>query len=278
MKVVKRAAKRIFTRTRIPGASYVINQYVGCEHACLYCYAKFMCRWKDYGVWGSWVEAKINAPTLVKGKHVRGRVYMSSVSDPYQPVEAELLLTQRVLTNMHKGVRLSVLTKSDLVLRDLDVLREFRDLEVGLTVSGLDRKFEPRAAAHERRVAALKTLSERGIRAYTFISPVIPHVTDVESVVRETRSFADYYWLELLNLRACGTECVRLLECTAPEGLKILSDEHMLRNYVRSLKELLERMNVAVEGIVVHQSVGRQWLVVKPPKCEATQPISAHLP
>ena len=82
MKVVRRAAKCIFTKTKIPGASYVINQYVGCEHACVYCYAKFMCRWKSYGAWGSWVEAKVNAPTLIKGKYVRGRVYKKSLRKP----------------------------------------------------------------------------------------------------------------------------------------------------------------------------------------------------
>ena len=265
MKVVRRAAKCIFTKTKIPGASYVINQYVGCEHACVYCYAKFMCRWKSYGAWGSWVEAKVNAPTLIKGKYVRGRVYMSSVSDPYQPIERKLLLTRRVLANMHKGVRLSVLTKSDLILRDLDVLSEFKDVEVGLTVSGLDRKFEPYAATHEQRVAALKTLSENEMRVYAFISPIIPHFTDIEAVVRETKNFVDYYWLELLNLQACGTKCVRLLESVAPESLKILSNETLLKNYVRDdLKKILEKMNVAIRGIVVHPVASkRRWIVIR---------------
>jgi len=81
-----------------------------------------MCKWKQHGEWGSWVEVKVNAPELVKLKHPAGNVYMSSVSDPYQPIEKELQLTRRVLLNMDKSVHLSVQTKSNLILRDIDVL------------------------------------------------------------------------------------------------------------------------------------------------------------
>ena len=82
IKVTKVKAKRDFTRTKIPGGDYVINQYVGCQHACRYCYAKFMCRWYNYGKWGSLVVVKENLPELVRRKSVERKVYMSSVSDP----------------------------------------------------------------------------------------------------------------------------------------------------------------------------------------------------
>ena len=87
MRLIKTKAKRAFTPTKIPGADYVINQYVGCQHACKYCYAKFMCKWHNYGKWGEWVVVKENLPELVKKESVRGKTYMSSVSDPYQPIE-----------------------------------------------------------------------------------------------------------------------------------------------------------------------------------------------
>jgi len=82
IKLIKTRAKQIYTKSGIPSIDYVINQYVGCDHACAYCYAKFMCRWKpkSYGKWGDWVEAKMNAPELAR-KFVNGIVAMSSVSD-----------------------------------------------------------------------------------------------------------------------------------------------------------------------------------------------------
>ena len=100
MKIIEIKAKRAFTPTRIPGADYVINQYIGCQHACKYCYAKFMCKWYNYGKWGRWIVVKENLPELVKNESVKEEVYMSSVSDPYQPVEKEIKLTRRVLENI----------------------------------------------------------------------------------------------------------------------------------------------------------------------------------
>ncbi len=81
MKVIEVKAKKLFVRSGIPGAKWVINQYVGCGHTCLYCYAKFICRWKRYGRWGSWVEVKTNAPELAR-RYVDGWVVVSTVSDP----------------------------------------------------------------------------------------------------------------------------------------------------------------------------------------------------
>ena len=141
-KLIKVKAKEIFTKTKLPGSDWVINQYVGCEHACLYCYAKFISRWRpaNYGKWGTWVEAKMNAPELVKGRYVKGWVYMSSISDPYQPVEKELKLTRRILENLDKRTKLSIQTKSDLVLRDLDLFKKFKTIEVGLTINSFTGK------------------------------------------------------------------------------------------------------------------------------------------
>lgn len=135
VRIIKTKAKEIFTKTKLPGADYVINQYVGCEHQCLYCYAKFIGKWKprDYGKWGKWVEAKINAPELAK-KRIKGNVFMSSISDPYQPIEKELKLTRQILENLNKNADLSILTKSDLALRDINLFKKFKNISVGLTI------------------------------------------------------------------------------------------------------------------------------------------------
>ena len=177
-KLIQTQAKEIFTRTKLPGCDWVINQYVGCEHNCSYCYARFMARWKGYGDWGTWVEAKMNAPELVKNRLISGRVFMSSVSDAYQPIEKELKLTRRILENLDKKTNLSILTKSDLVLRDIDILRNFENAEVGFTINSFAGKeeelFEPDSSTNEERIEAMKILKKNGIKTFAFVSPIIP--------------------------------------------------------------------------------------------------------
>ena len=115
MKIIEIKAKNIFTKTKLPGCDFVINQYVGCGHACLYCYSNAICKWlmrmkgkKNPGKWGSWTIVKINAPELVKGKKIRGSFWMSSISDPYQPIERKLKLTRKILENMDKNIDLAI--------------------------------------------------------------------------------------------------------------------------------------------------------------------------
>jgi len=259
VRVITRRAKSIYTPSRIPGVGWSINQYVGCAFACEYCYAKFLTKWKDYGRWGSWVEVKINAPDLAR-KHVSGSVVMSTVSDPYQPIEAELKLTRRVLRYMDKRNELSILTKSPLVTRDIDLFREFRTIEVGLTINGFTgrerRLFEPLTPVHEARVNALKELHEAGLRTYVFVSPIIPGVTDVSAIVEDTRDFADYYFFEVLNLRAAGREFEELLRNEDPESYKALTDESAFEEFLLGLKREIKALGVKAEGIETHQ---RGW-------------------
>lgn len=249
-------SKRAFTRTRIPGAKWVINQYIGCQHACLYCYAKFVCRWYNYGKWGSWVVVKENLPELVKKENVKGKVYMSSISDPYQPIEKKLELTRDVLKNMKKTIKLGILTKSDLVLRDIDVFREFKDIEVGLTINDFEgsmkKEVEPFSPSNEKRVDALKILHENGIKNYAFISPIIPNLTDVKKLIKETKSFTEFYWFEFLNLKASGKEFREWLKRNHPESYEILSDKFKAEKYVKAIVEIIDKNNISVRGISMH--------------------------
>ena len=256
VRIVKRRARELYIKSRIPGVDYAVNQYAGCQFGCRYCYAKFLCRWKDYGPWGSWVEVKENAPELAR-KHVKGTVLMSTVSDPYQPLEAEMKHTRRVLRFMDKRNRLSILTKSPLVARDADILREFRDAEVGLTLntfSGKEKRlFEPLTPVQRARVNALKELHEAGLRTYAFISPIIPGITDVEAVVEETKGLAERYFFEVLNLMASGREFQRILRENYPESYEILTDEEKFGRFIEGLKEEIKKMGIITEGIEVHR-------------------------
>lgn len=256
VRVIERKAKSLYTRSKIPGVEWAVNQYVGCTFACEYCYAKFLTRWKDYGRWGSWVEVKTNAPELAR-KHVSGSVVMSTVSDPYQPIEAELKLTRRVLRYMDKRNELSVLTKSPLVTRDIDIFALFRSIEVGLTINGFTgrekRLFEPLTPVHGARVSALKELKEAGLKTYVFVSPIIPEVTDVSAMVEDTRGFADYYFFEVLNLRASGREFQELLRDEYPESYEVLTDEEKFEEFLWGLKKEIRSLGVKAQGIETHR-------------------------
>ncbi len=256
VRVIERRAKSIYIRSKIPGVEWAVNQYVGCTFACEYCYAKFLTRWKDYGRWGSWVEVKTNAPDRAR-KHVSGSVVMSTVSDPYQPIEAELKLTRKVLRYMDKRNELSVLTKSLLATLDIDLFKEFRTIEVGLTINGFrgreKRLLEPLTPVHEARVNALKELREAGLKTYVFVSPIIPEITDVSAIVEDTRGFADYYFFEVLNLRASGREFQKLLRDEYPESYEVLTDGSAFEEFLWELKKEIRGLHVKVEGIETHR-------------------------
>ena len=259
MKIVRIKARKAFNPTKIPGANYVVNQYIGCQHACLYCYAKFMCKWYKYGKWGSWVVIRENVAELVKRKSVKGKVYMSSVSDPYQPIEKEIERTRRILENMDKRIRLGILTKSDSVLRDIDLFKEFKDIEVGLTVNGfegkLKKEIEPLTPSNERRIHALKVLYENGIKNYAFISPIIPNLIDVEQLIKETRDFVNFYWFEFLNLKASGKEFREWLKQNYPESYDLISDKTKAEKYVKEVVNAIKKAEIFVKGICVHYPI-----------------------
>ena len=257
-KIFKVRAKSIFTRTKISGAKWVLNQYVGCSHSCLYCYAKFMCRWRpeSYGKWGEWVEAKLNAPELAKGKYVDGWVYMSSVSDPYQPIEKKLKLTRKVLENLDKRIKLSILTKSDLILRDVDIFKKFKNIEVGLTINSFDgslkKVFEPFSPTNEKRIRALKILKENKIKTYTFVSPIIPGLIDLEDVIKKTKDFTDFYWFEMINIRSAGEEFIKALKKEFPKSFEIVKDKKKFDKFIKECKSVIDSEKINVRGIEIH--------------------------
>ena len=255
MKIVKRKAKSIYTRTKLPGIKYSINQYVGCGHRCVYCYARYVSRWKEYGQWGTWIEVKTNAPELVR-KKIEGELTMSSVSDPYQPVESEFMLTRKVLENIDKKTEISILTKSDLILRDIDILKKFKNLNVGLTVNCFTEKvrkiLEPYAPPNEKRIEALKVLNKEGIKTFCFISPVIPKLTEVRKTLLETESIVDYYLIEVLNTRLGGENLKKILKNNFPESYGYLEDGKKMEEFVELLKQYMKEKKVPLAAFVGH--------------------------
>lgn len=162
-------SKTIMGRSGIKDVDYSINPYLGCEHACLYCYAKFMTRRGHNGEeWGSFVDVKVNGLECLEKelpRKKRGVVLLSSVTDPYQPIEIKWQLTKRMLGRLLEyDFPINIQTKSKLILRDLDIIRRFSDVEAGLTITTIDdsirKVFEPEASSVEDRLKTLRTLSD----------------------------------------------------------------------------------------------------------------------
>ena len=196
-------AKAILSVSKI--YDYVVNPYTGCEHACTYCYARFMKRFTGHKEpWGEFVDVKTNAADLLKveiRKKRRGRVWVSGVCDPYQPLEARYRLTRRCLEIMARHSWPAVVqTRSPLVLRDTDILREADGSEVGLTVTtGNDeirKLFEPNAPPIKDRLDALDELHRAGIRTYAMIAPMLPGAEDLAEALRGK---VDYVMVDRMN-------------------------------------------------------------------------------
>ena len=132
-------------------------------------------------------------------------VRIGSVTDGYNPYEAEFGNTRRLLEEL-RGTQAEIMicTKSDLVLRDLDLLKRFPKVTVSWSVNTLDEQFRSdmdRAVSIERRLAAMRQTYEAGIRTVCFVSPIFPGITDVKAIIERVKDFADLVWLENLNLR-----------------------------------------------------------------------------
>jgi len=211
MKIKEKKIKSVITKSNLPDADFVLNPYIGCQHACIYCYADFMKRFTGHKGedWGSFVDVKINAPDTINPKSIKkdSLILIGSVTDPYQPLEAKYKITRGCLEKLLEfQPRLEILTKSPLVLRDLDLLKQFKNLRVGISVGILDenisRKLEPCASSPRRRLETLKKLHEEGIRTYLFISPIFPEITNFEGLIEISRDYVDGVLFENLNIRA----------------------------------------------------------------------------
>jgi len=183
--------KAAISRSGLPGLDWALNPYRGCAHGCLYCYAQDVTRFELGRPWGQTVEAKSNIASRLRAalrKGVSGVYGVGTVTDPYQPAEEQFRLTRACLIELKdRGASVSVLTKSPLVLRDLDLFSGWKGAEVGMTVSCADdtiaRTLEPNAPLPSARFAALSKLSESSVDSYLMAAPIVPGITDSDELL-----------------------------------------------------------------------------------------------
>lgn len=213
---------------------YSLNVYTGCVHACVYCYARYMQRFHPHPEpWGEFVDVKINAVETLRRQLRRaapGRVFVSSACDAWQPLEGQLRLTRRCCELLlQHGFEVNAVTKSELVLRDLDLFAGQR-ASLTVTITTLDERlrqlWEPGAATVDARCRVLEAFRRAGVRTSIMFGPVLPGLSDsVESLTAMFRRAAELgvasFWVDAMNPRPRVWPAVaQLVRRESPELLK----------------------------------------------------------
>jgi len=244
---------------------YSFNCYVGCGHACGYCYARFMQRFHPHAEeWGRFVDVRINAVAALTRQLRRlepGSVFTCSACDGWQPIEARYRLTReccRLL--LAAGFQLNVLTKSRLVLRDLDVLTGPR-VQIGVTITTPDERWaaawEPGASPVADRVEVLRQAKVAGLRTVVMFGPLLPGISDADEALAKLFAIAadvgvDRIWTDVLNPRPRVWPAVQqVLRKHCPDLYehyqKVLFNAAFRRNYERQLNDRIRKAARAVK-------------------------------
>jgi DNA repair photolyase len=240
-------SKTILAKTGIGSFDYCINPYVGCGHGCRYCYASFMKRFTGHlESWGEFVDVKVNAPQVLRRQLKRakpGVVALSTVTDPYQPLEKKYQLTRRCLEALlEHQFSVNILTRSPLCLRDMDLYKQFNTIEVGVSITTHDERvkriFEPHSPPIDARVDALRTLRQEKISTYAFVGPMLP--LEPSPLVKMLDGLVDEVLIDQLNY----SNKVKALYRRA--GLESYLEEDYFHYVGLELKEGFEKKGISV--------------------------------
>jgi DNA repair photolyase len=241
--------KNILSKSNLPVCEYSANPYTGCTHGCRYCYASFMKRFTGHTEpWGTFLDVKTWTEISNPQKYAGKELFIGSVTDPYLPQEKHYKRTRALLEQLKgSGIKISIATKSDLILRDLDLLKTFPEARISWSVNTLDENFKndmDNAVSIERRLAAMETFHHAGIRTTCFISPIFPELTDIKAIIRRAKKHCNLIWLENLNLRGdYKTVIMKYIQNSRPELLPLYQEiyDKGNRNYWEQLHMELKK-------------------------------------
>lgn len=229
--------RSILSKSNLPVCDYSVNPYTGCTHRCRYCYASFMKRFTGHKEpWGTFLDVKIWPEIKNPGKYAGKELFIGSVTDPYLPEEETYGRTRELLLQLKgSGVKLSIATKSDFILRDLELIKTFPDARVSWSINTLDESFKndmDKAVSIERRLEAMEAFHRAGVRTTCFISPIFPEITDVKAIIERTKGQCNLIWLENLNLRGnYKTEILNYIKEKYPELMSLYRDIYIKGNH-----------------------------------------------
>jgi len=263
------------TGRRMP-FTWTINPYRGCEFACKYCYARYtheFMEMRDGIEFEQKIYAKQHAADLLRQELRKVKpgedIALGTATDPYQPIEKKLEITRTILEEIarHSGLEVGIVTKSAMLARDIDVLREIGEhnrISVSFTVTTVDtelaRILEPRTPRPDLRLECLRKLREAGIRAGVICAPVLPRITDapkqLEAVVRAAAAAkASHIYANPLFLKPCSAAVFlpflkEHFPQLAPEYEKRFKDKAFLPSaYRKRISELFGKLRTKY-GIV----------------------------
>ncbi|QLH75574.1 MAG: radical SAM protein [Methanomassiliicoccales archaeon] len=254
VKVYEAKASTALSKSSLPGLDFCLNPYIGCEHGCIYCFAPDVVR-RQRETWSSEVGYRSNIPVLLNRelRTKRGTIGIGTVTDPYQPLERLLLLTRKCLLEIARHDNpISILTKSDLVLRDIELIRSTARPEVGVTITTMDAdlasRIEPKASPPVARVETLRRLADSGIECYAMVGPVLPFLEQQE--IREllgaiAATGCKRVMADRLRMRP-GLE-MAFLTANIVRSKGVLSDPYRAEMSVRLVRDECTRMGMRFE-------------------------------
>ncbi len=248
--------KTAISKCGFPNGGWAINPYLGCAHGCLYCYARFMKRFtKHTEEWGEFVDIRVNMPEVLKKeikreKYKKGNINIGTVTDPYQPLEEKYEITREILEILSEyPYPVSILTKSDLVLRDIDLIKKFKNIDINITLNTLDedwkRVIEPNSPSIESRIYAIERLKQENIKVNVMMGPFWPFFSDTEELIKTFKVLGiEEIYTESFNTRG-GTfsKVERVMSQHYPNLLprmkEILFNKENFNNFYSLVKENL---------------------------------------
>lgn len=267
IKVAEISCKSAIGPCGFPGGGLAINPYIGCEHSCAYCYARFIKRFTGHTeAWGTFVDVRVNNAKMLRHqmenpKLWNQQIYLSSMTDPYQPIEEKYELTRdilKVLVNYDNPV--SIMTKSALVLRDIDLIKQLKDGDVNFTISTINEDWrkviEPNSSSTDEKLDAIKKLVSEGIKVMVMVGPYWPHFTDIEKMMNEFKKigvsqvFAESFNSTGGNWTGVEEALVKHFPEILPEMKDIIFDPDLIgvddkkfNDFYQSEKEKLEKLS-----------------------------------
>lgn len=251
--------KNYLTKSNLPGIDFTINPYIGCSHKCRYCYASFMKKITNHSEnWGNFIDIKLTEEEVDLKKIQNKTIFLSSVTDPYLSFEKEYLITRSILEEIkNSNCKLIITTKSSLILRDLDILKQIKNLTICISINTIDEKFKndmDKASSIKERIKTLKILHENNISTVAFISPIFPYIINIEDIVKATKYYVDEYWFENLKLRGEYKKDIlnyikNNYKKLYPKYLDIYFNENMsyFKNLSLVIKDICSKYNIKYE-------------------------------
>src|SRR5271170_783827 len=265
------------TGVRMP-FTWTINPYRGCEFACKYCYARYtheFMEMRDGVDFEQKIFVKQHAADLLRQelRHVKPgeEIAIGTATDPYQPAERRFEVTRAILEELalHSGLEIGIVTKSNLVTRDVEILRrvgERNRIFVNMTVTTVDaelaRKLEPRAPRPDLRLEAVRELNLAGVDAGVICAPVLPEITDrardLEALVRAaSEAGAKYIFSNPLFLKPCSAAVfLPFLEEHFPDLVQLYRTRYADRSFLP--KEYGERLSQLMRALRQKYGIGNQ--------------------